>query len=324
MKSYAHSKAFESLKGIKEEITGNFTSPQYLNALDLFLWNALEPIHAECPSFFNNYITKVVARQTLKASTKFTSLTQEDRAKLPVLLFNALTQPDARKAHEHVRSMLINRGLLFGFIVLFLAKLRRYETLQSAFYPMDPIARRSEIYYIERSIGLRPNGSLFGCIQQVRHFYQKAAKFKEMIMEKYTRMTLMQAKRTYEDFNHYVPLDDVVQIHLLTTSKAIDRCDSRQGVLTTFIQNWFKSSRSEVSDLAKSQTDQSIESLNDDHGDASAAVLGFTMPDTSAELEQHLSYVAKTVDPQGYLRSILGIQEHLTRDQIETLVMFSV
>src|ERR1700758_257407 len=97
-KSYTHSKAFETLKATQESITENLTSLQYLQTLDLFLWRALEPIHAECPSLFNNYLAKITAHQSLKASTKFTS---DDRTKLPIHLFNALTSPDPKKAHEH-------------------------------------------------------------------------------------------------------------------------------------------------------------------------------------------------------------------------------
>src|SRR6202171_4160098 len=119
--SYQHSKSFEQLKGINESITGNLTSLQYLQTLDMFLWHALEPIFGECPSLFNNYVAKVVAQQSLHSSTKFSSV---DRQKLPILLFNLLSESDSKKAYEHARSMHINRGLLFGFISLFLNRLK--------------------------------------------------------------------------------------------------------------------------------------------------------------------------------------------------------
>lgn len=322
MKSYEHSKAFDSMKGITESITGNLTSLQYLQTLDLFLWKAIEPIHAECPSLFNNYLAKIMAQQSLRSSTKFTSLTASERVKLPVHLFNVVTCPEIKKAHEHARSMFINRGLLFGFVSLFLNKLRYYEKLHSPFVQIDSVVRNSRMHSIEHSMGLRLGGSLYSAIQQVRYWYDKAREFKEMIVQKYTRMALMQAQNTYKDFNHYVPLDDVVQIYLMVTSRAIDRCDARQGVLTTFIQNWFKSARSEVSNMARGQKDQSVESLTDTHGDAVSDLLGFVMPDTSGELEEHIAYVAKQSDKHGYIRAVLGIPEHVTRSQKELLRSF--
>jgi hypothetical protein len=316
--AYQHSKSFEQLKGINESITGNLTSLHYLQTLDMFLWRSIEPIHAECPAFFNNYIAKVVAQQSLKASTKFSS--EEDRhAKLPILLFNMLSEPEPRKAHEHAKALHINRGILFGFVSLFLNRLTFYEKLHSPFFNMDSVYRKSEMLRIEQEMGVRPGGSLYAALQQVRYWDEKARDFKGKIVQKYTRMAIMQAKNTYNDFNHYVKLDDVVQIYLLVVSKAVDRCDSRQGVLTTFIMNWFKSARSEVADLAKSQNDQSYEELTEEHGDSVSDIIGFSTPDTSSELEQHISYVAKQMDRQGYLRGPLHIPEFVTREQVRVL-----
>jgi len=324
MKSYQHSIAFETLKATEETITGNLTSLHYLQTLDSFLWRALEPIHAECPSLFQNYVAKIVAHQTLKSSTKFTSLSAEERPTLAINLFNALTAPDARQSHESVRKMYINRGLTFGFLSFFLNQLRRYEKLQVPDPNMDPVVRRSELYKIEQEIGLRQGASLYAVIQQVRHWYDKARWFKEKIMEKYTRLALNNAQLTYKDYNHYVPLDDVVQTYLLVLNRAIDRCDPRQGVLTTFITNWFKSARSEVASLAKGQMDQSFESLSADYGDAASDIFGFTLPDTSNETVEHIAYLAKKIDKFGYVRGPLGIPEFLSDEQEAILWRFAL
>lgn len=319
--SYQHSKSFEQLKGINESITGNLTSLQYLQTLDMFLWNALQPIFGECPSLFNNYVAKIVAQQSLHSSTKFSS---DDRQKLPILLFNLLSESDSKKAYEHARAMHINRGLLFGFISLFLNRLKYYETLHSPFVVLDDIYRRSEMHRIEQEMGLRSGGSLYAAMQQVKYWDEKARDFKSKIIQKYTRMALLQAKSTYADFNHYVKLDDVVQVYLMTVSRAIDRCDARQGVLTTFIQNWFKSARSEVREMAKSQGDQSFEELSEEHGDAISDIIGFSVPDTTSELEQHISYVAKQLDRQGYMRGPLHIPEFCTPQQKAILESMAV
>ena len=321
MKNYEHSEAFSRLKDITEKISTNLTSLQYLQTLDMFLWNALAPIHAECPSLFNNYMAKVVAHQALKASTKFTS---DDRTKLPVHLFNLITCTDTKKAHEHAKLMHLNRGLLFGFILLFLRRLAHYEKLHSPFIKMEPVIRNTQISQIERSIGLRPHGALYSAIQQVRFWYDKAHAWKEMITEKYTRMALNNARATYKDFNHFIPLDDVVQIYLMVVSRAIDRCDARQGVLTSFIQNWFKSGRSEVANLAKSQGDQSYEQMNEELGDSISDVLGFCMPDTETESVEHIAYVSKTIDKHGYLRAHLGIPEFVSSEQRQILHLFEL
>lgn len=316
--AYQHSKSFEQLKSINESITGNLTTLQYLHTLDMFLWRALEPIHTECPSLFNNYMVKIVAQQSLNASTKFSS--EEDRhARLPILLFNLLSETDSKKAHEHAKALHINRGILFGFISIFLNRLSYYEKLHSPFVKLDDVYRKSEMLRVEQEMGVRPGGSLYAAMQQVRYWDERARDFKGKIVQKYTRMAIMNAKLTYADYNHYVSLDDVVQIYLLVVSRAIDRCDARQGVLTTFIQNWFKSARSEVREMAKGQSDQSYEELAEIHGDAVSDIIGFSMPDTSSELEQHIAYIAKKMDKQGYLRASLHIPEFVTSAQAKVL-----
>jgi hypothetical protein len=319
MKNYEHSTSFHILKNIKEELTNNYTSLQYLQTLDFFLWKALEPIAAECPSLFYNYLTKVVARQSLKSSAKFTS---GERHKLPIQLFNSLVSKSPTKAFESSKLLYINRGLLFGFISMFRNKLRYYEELSRGHHNISAPERSTVLHRIELSLGLRPFGSLYAALLQVVYWDNKARDFKRLIVEKYTRMALLQAQKAYEDYNYFVPLDDVVQVYLLVVSKAIDRCDARQGVLTTFIQNWFKSARGEIAKLAEGRTDQSYESLAEDLGDAAHEALGVTLPDLSMELQEHIAYVAKQVDLQGLVRTALGIPQFVTRAQLETLKEF--
>jgi hypothetical protein len=318
-KSYQHSKSFDKMKGINEQVDQNYTSLQYLSTLDMFLWNALTPIQSECPSLFFNYMAKVTAHQSLKASTKFSS---DDRSKLPVHLFNMVTADDFRKSYDSARAMFINRGILFGFIAMFLRRTRYYEELHSPLIRMDQLKRSTAIYKAERDVGLREGGTLYAAIQQVRHWHDKALWWKGVILEKYTRRALGEAQRTYKDYNHYVDLDDVVQVYLMVTERAIKRCDARQGVLTTFIDNWFKSARSAVANLAKGQTDQSIEQLVEEHGDAASDIVGFTMPDTQGELMEHIAFLAKKLDKFGYVRAVLGIPEFVSRDQRELLKAF--
>jgi hypothetical protein len=322
-KAYQHSTVFESIKSTKEVITDNLTSLHYLQTLDMFLWKAVEPIHAECPQLFHNYVAKIVAHQTLKASTKFTSLAADERSALPLHLFNALTVDSPQVSHSHVRAMHVNRGLMFGFLSWFLRQVKPYEALHVP-RDLDPVIRRSMLYKVERSLGVRRQASLYAVIQQVKYWDDKARWFKEIIMQKYHRLATNSAQRTYKDYNHFVPLDDVVQIYLMVLSRAIDRCDPRQGVLTTFITNWFKSARSEVANLSKSQGDMSFESLSEDYGNAAADIFGHTEFDTSSETIEHISYLAKKMDKHGYIRASLGIPEFLTLDQRATLERFTV
>lgn len=318
-RSYGHSQVFETLKATDEKIDGNYTSLQYLQTLDMFLWNALTPIYEECPQFFHIYVAKIIAKQSSKASAKFSS---DDRSKLPMHLFNMITEPDPAKSLEHAKAMYLNRGTLFGLIYLFLSFTKDYERLQSPFIKMDSLKRRREIHQIELKVGLRDGGNLHRALQQVKYWEAKAREWRSQIIEKYYRMTINHAKTTYVDYNHFISLDDVIQIFVSTMTRAIDRCDARQGVLTTFIQNWLKSARSKVASLCKGQTDQSFESLSEEYGDAITELIGSTDEDRSLELYQTLAAAAKKVDKVGLTRYVLGIPEFLTAYERQTLEMF--
>jgi hypothetical protein len=324
MKSYEHSFAFSNLKDITEKIETNLTSLEYLQTLDMFLWNAVAPIQAECPALFHEYMSKVVARQIRKPATKFTSLTKDERLLLPAHLFNLVTTVDQKKAHEIARSMHLNRGLISGFILQFQRKVAGYEILHSPFQDMDLDERRAKIEAIERAVQMRPGGTLYSAIHQVEYWFEKARTWKAMIVEKFTRMALNHARSTYKDFNHFVPLNEVVQIYLWVVIRAIDRCDARQGVLTSFITNWFKSGRSEVGDLAKYQTDQSYEQMVEDAGDSISDVLGFAVPDESQENIDHIAFLAKSVDRFGYVRAPLHIPEFVSREAKLLLLEFAL
>ena len=304
--NYEHSKAFESLKTVKERITTNYTSLQYLQTLNHFLWNALTPIATECPELFKGYLCKIIARQTLKASAKFTS---NDRHKLPVQLFNTLRAQDD-KLVEHAKDMHVNRGLLFGFIAFFLNRMTEYKKLHEK--AQLGVVTRSQCWAIERQVGLREGGDLYQAIKTVEHWDAYARKWKDQIMEKYTRMALLQAQSTYRDYNHVVKLDDIVQIYLVVVSRSIDRCDSRHGVITTFMQSWFKSAKSEVAKLAEGHQDSSYEGLIEEHGDAVHDLLGVAQPDQSTEMWQHVAYISQQVDPVGLVRTALHIPQYVS------------
>ncbi|MGE8453806.1 MAG: hypothetical protein ACN6OP_24995, partial [Pseudomonadales bacterium] len=119
-----------------------------------------------------------------------------------------------------------------------------------------------------------------------------------------------------------VPLDDVAQIHLLVTSKAIDRCDSRMGVLTTFITRWLKSARAQVADEAKGHADESLDAMAETLGDSMA--LGAVMPDTTTEAIQEIAYKALQADPDGVVRTAMGIPQYVSAKHRDTLLTFAL
>lgn len=304
--SYQHSETFAKLKSIQEKIDVNLTSFQWLHTLDYFIESAIDPIATAYPDYLDNYYAKVVAWQTTRPSVKFSRNAKDT---LPAMLFNSLTTEGFEK-RKHQKAMMLNRGVLFGLINSYLETVNSYMLLHDPSTRLKRSRRQMLILLAEQ----RTSPYLFAATMQVKFWANKAYLFKEMIVEKYVRLALMNARRTYVDVDFKCKLDDIIQTYLVYLSKAIDRCDSRQGVLTTFIQTWFYSAKAEVHRAVLEEQHSSYEELisNGVFSDA-------TQPDCHYETIQHLTSVAKQLDPQGVLRYILGIPEFLSNQQLKIL-----
>jgi hypothetical protein len=201
--------------------------------------------------------------------------------------------------------MRLNRGVLLGLLSLFGKIINNYVNLHDPTRRFNPAKRAWLIKRAEHR--LQANSLLYAAYLQYKWYTDKAFKFKGLITEKYMRLALMNAKRTYVECAHEVPLDDIIQVYLIYLSKAIDRCDSRQGVLTTFIQNWFYNARHDVLRVQKEEHNISYDDLKED--------LNSVLPECPYEDLQHLAWMAKQVDPEGIIRHEMNIPEFFTYEQ---------
>lgn len=294
---YTHSEVFASLKNIREEVAENYTTYQWLHVLDHFIESAIDPIADAHPDLADAYFAKVVAWQAHRPSVKYS---RGDKFKLPVHLFNSLTTEGRDKRH-HQREMFLNRGLLFGLISLF------DKATQGLLRLHDPTVRypKNQRKLLIAMTVAKTSPYIYPAALQSRFYADKAYWFKKLIVQKYVRLALNSAKSTYEETKCAANFNDTIQTYLVYLSKAIDRCDARQGVLTTFIKTWFYSAKSEV---MKSVTLDSKTSSYDEFL-TSGTDLSVVAPDCKYETLQHLSVVAKALDPGGALRYSVGIPE---------------
>lgn len=305
---YQHSHAFAALKNINEQIDSNLTSYQWLSTLDYFIESALDPIVTAHPHYLDNYFAKVVAWQTNRPSVKFS---RNDKSTLPALLFNSLTTENQEK-RKFQKAMMFNRGVLFGAINSYLETVKPFLDLHD---PSAKIKKKRRIFLIE-IYRQRVSPHLYSGSLQAAYWATKAFKFKELIVQKYVRLALMSAKRTYEQVGYKIKLDDIVQTYLVYLSKAIDRCDSRQGVLTTFIQTWFYSARAEIQKAVADDSNSSSYEEMIENG----VFADVTLPDCKYEALQHVSAVAKDIDTEGTHRHALGIPEFFTSSERKILL----
>lgn len=322
--TYEHSESFSRLKNIKERIGTNLTSLEYLETLDMFLWKAINAIREAMPDLVDEFMVKAIAQQAFKSSTKFSSIMKEEKGRLPVILFNALT---ARENNvENFKNLRLNRGLLFGLIKIFMDRTFNYmEIFNSA--PISMVewkARAAQLREIEKKLGVVDGVALSNVVEEVNTWYERARDWKSAIVEKYTRKAIGQAKVAYEDYNYVMDLSDVIQIHMVLLSRAIDRCNSSLGVLTTFISSWFKSARSEMKKIIAASKEVSYEALLEEMGASAEVECGEDSLLVSQESVQHIAMLAKQVDPTGVLRFHLGIPEFLPLNKRKILLAHAI
>ena len=299
---YKHSEAFAEVKAIEEDIKINLTSLQYLQILDYYLWNSLRFLINVSPTFFTCYLSKVIAYQQVHSMSKLSS---ESRETITNNFFNYVTTGDI----EWVKKLYLNRGLYFGIISYWLSKSNEYFQLRSPFNEREDAPKR--MYEIANELNITDTSVYYANYKQVAYWFSKAQDFKSKIMQKYVRMTILQAQKAYVEYNHEIDLDDVTQIYLQIMSKAIDRCDSRFGVLTTFIQSWLKSAKAIVQKMVQSkQHSTSYEGLIEEFGDS--ADVGVTSFDDSFDTLQELAYAAQKIDATGCLRIMYKIPQFMS------------
>lgn len=150
-------------------------------------------------------------------------------------------------------------------------------------------------------------------------------------------MTIMAARRDHTAlFDHKIPLDDVVHQYFLTLSRAIDKCDSNAGTLTTHITNWFFTAREGVtrqrsmnsSPVEDRSSDKDEEGLEDNFAHEvkeQDTEPSYTHDESNSSVHavDDILYVARIADPVGAARAYLGIPEVLKPEELQVLIEFS-
>lgn len=291
---YKHSEVFAEVKTIKEDIQCNLTSLQYLQILDYYLWNSLYFVVKIAPQYITNCITQAIAYQQKNVMVKISS---DSKEQVCCNLLMYLSTNDIK----YIKEMHLNRGIYFGIISNFLSASLDYFDSNSPF--------SNEHKPIPHHLFITNENLYFAHFKQTEYWFDKALNFKSKIMQKYVRFTILQAQKAYVDFAYKLELDDITQIYLQVMSKAIDRCDSRFGVLTSFIQNWLKSARAQVQKIVEASVHcESYDSMIDEFGDC--VKLGTIDINSMKDAVEELAYYASLVDSSGCLRLQYGIPQY--------------
>lgn len=303
---YQHSRVFNDMKAVKERIDENLTSAQYLKTIDFFLNRALCSI-VSCSTYFDDYLVRLLGWQEAHPKRKVSFVSRQEFAAAVV---NYLIQPTRALKLAKLDALRLERGVIIAACNGYVSSLNEYERVcNGTLYPDD--VNRAISYRAKVEEALRATEPLMPSILLVRYFTDVAISYKHAVLEKYTRMCLNQAQKDYVSFfNMSVSLDDIVQAYILVAGRALDKCDYRQGVLTTHIQTWLYTARGTLA--YEVSPGKSIEDLPIDLEESCD-----TLHD-QIERESNILRVrklARLVDPKGLGRLFLNIEEALPESE---------
>lgn len=309
--NYGHSESFASLKGIREEFSTNLTSAQYLQSLDALQFRSYAPI-IRSTNCFESFLGQLIGWQETVRKRKVSFVSRDEF--LPVALA-WMCLPTREEKAARAPDLLLDRAALSEFVQTFLDSLVPFERAVNGVLTYDDgtdvslASQRAYVADVAESCDVKNPTVLLSVINESRLWLKRYHRFNEAVLSKYVRLSIMSAQRDYSQiFKHSIPLNDMVQTYCLGASRGIDKCDPRQGVLTTFIQSWLLSARSSVADahrsIGQTTTLDSIAEL------ASTA-------DQAESLERkntndRIVAVARLVDPEGYGRAFLGLTESVS------------
>lgn len=317
---YTHSRVFASLKDVREKIQENLTTSQYLQILDDLLDRSIYPIIGST-NFMDSAVARLIGWQERNFRRKISFL---DRTVAIPKAVTFLLQNDRTEKIAAFQAIKLERGVRVSLVKTFHSSLQEYELACNAEL-VNPKTKAVDLSYclgvknsLEQHFGA--DRTMIAALNESRFWLGKALDFKQLIMEKFIRLTLNTAQKDYKlFFNLRVNLDDIIQTYMLAASRAIDKCDSAQGALTSHIQNWFLTARSRVQErLQSNEISKSIDTI--DFQSEEFKALEYTTSNIEQDIVNSerldvISRLARLADPVGAARLYLGIEERLDEQE---------
>lgn len=329
------SRVIDVLKKSVESIPENYTSRQLLATLDYLIFQAVRPIIVN--TYYVDRVLGLLAGWLSTASRrKISSAGSKEQFQSLVMAFCMATDPEDRlKIWQAIK---LERTLSFFLVDQWLV---RTEPYASAVIDNDSDSLSS----IMRSACVVNQSAFFQKQQSVLYWQTQALKFKEALLEKYMRKVVNEAvayHRMHTKNNPHLDLhlDDLAQNLLLAVSKAIDKCNTDKGTLTSYAQLWIKDAlssshgsheygtafsipvgkRREIARTEHHSLNNISVSLDADEVQQLEADQDVENDSVRAATIERVRLLAKAVDPQGLGRLTLGITEVLSPEQLRKLM----
>lgn len=324
------SNVLSALKKIQEQLPDNYSSHQLLSTLDQLLLNACLPI-IDRTRFFDRHLGIISGWYASAARRKLASLPSKER-------FTALTSAFiiSNSTEERIaawKALKLERTLVFWL-------LNNWQETMSEWTDAVDAKDYDKKQVIERRACFIVHSSIFQIKQHVDFWLTKATEFKQMLVEKYMRYVMVEVVNFSKYQKQHNPhmqfdLDEVAQDFCLAVSKAIDKCDTEKGTLTSYVQKWLQDARTNRSEYGTafslpsnqrraiaqglSFTNNLSVSLDSEQVLELAGSTNIEQEYIDAATVNRVRHLAKSADPLGIGRISLKITEVLSEEELRLL-----
>ena len=315
--NYETSEVFSALKRVSEEINRNWSTEQYLNALDTMLMHALEAV-IRSSDFLDHIIAGVLAWHHEVPSNHKISAFDRHEACHYLMAFLMATSPDEKL--KVLKRLKLDRNITLLALDKWLKLTQDYRRLEEKVASSRQLTSGSlrKMRQVEQVvIHGKAHSSLYAAIASAAYWTDQALRLRQKILEKYYRLVLNEARLFYAEMHHSILLNDTIQAMLIEAMKALDKCNQEKGTITSYMQLWVRRSRGKVG--AEMDTAFSVpgSARKGDYSYKSLDLQGMGDnihvshdPEDSRITAMHVRRLARIFDPSGLGRVALGIEEY--------------
>lgn len=226
-----------ALLSLKEKLQENLSSVQIARTLDGLLFKALTPL-VQHSNYLEYTMVELLYHIFHNMRRKFSNRTHDD---LRDSLFTLIVTKRKTGKTAEMRRLGLERSIYFKVLLTFEKDAQLYvddmPKAMAAGQKTPAMIRIEKRYRAENSPGFYHAcaNTLFWC--------KRAIAFRNMIVEKFTRLAWVEAQKARAKTGLQISVDDLARNMLISIFKAIDKYDPEKGPLASYIVWWFQDAK---------------------------------------------------------------------------------
>lgn len=224
----------------------NLTGGQIQHVLDYLIYEALRPVVMNS-CIFDLQLSHVLIHAAGNKKRKLSALPREEFLSKAA---NTLSESSGDVKFEYIIGLKLERGFVYNFLVNFINRVANYTTLYLEYMtctkPEQRVYVDQQLRVVEDDVGFQRE-HLFPTLQNVSSWLELAYEFRNSIVMQYHKHAIKKAHQYAGMKGENFDVQDLSQNLLAAVTKAIDKYDSSQGALTSYVNFWIMNAQTYAS-----------------------------------------------------------------------------